>query len=613
MNCVRKLTEDLIWVGGNDRRIPLFEGVYPVPRGVSYNSYFIDDEKTVLLDTVDRAVSEVFFENIEYVLNGRNLDYVIVQHMEPDHASTLGELMLRYPNVKIVCNAKTLTMINQYYSFNFNQEPVIVKEGDTLSTGKHKFTFVMAPMVHWPEVMVTYDTTDKILFSADAFGAFGAINGAIFSDEVDFNRDYMDEARRYYTNIVGKYGAQVKALLKKASTLEINMICPLHGFAFRSNISDLITKYDYWSSYSPEEKGVVIAYASVYGNTANAAEILACRLRDAGIKVVMHDVSVIDVSYIIADCFRYSHFVFASTTYNAGIFVKMEDFLHDLIAHNIQKRTIGFIENGSWASTSGKLMREMLSTLKDITFLENGLSIKSTLKFDQSKQIDMIVEEIAKDFPKPISPQATQPTVEKSVFFDLSYGLYILSAKDDDKDNACIINTVTQITDSPKRISVAVNKSNLTHDMIKKTGLLNISILTESTPFKIFEHFGFVSGREKDKFQDFENCERSANGLLYITENTNSYISCKVLEVLDYDTHTVFITEVTEAKKISDAPSVTYDYYFKRIKPNPVANDDHKKGYVCKICGYFYEGDSLPDDYICPLCKHGVEDFERVE
>lgn len=616
MYCVKKVTEDITWVGGNDRRLAMFEGVYSVPDGVSYNSYLLMDESTVLFDTVDKAVTKIFLQNIAHVLNGKKLDYLIVQHMEPDHSASIEELLLRYPEMKLVCNKKTSDMIAQFFDIDVSSRTLLVKEGDNLKTGKHELTFLMAPMVHWPEVMVTYDSTDKILFSADAFGTFGALNGAIFADEVDFMQDYMHEARRYYTNIVGKYGTQVQALLKKAASVEINMLCPLHGFVWRRNIVDYIEKYQKWSTYTPEETGVVIAYASVYGNTENAAEIVSSRLREQGIKTVMFDVSVTPASNIIAAAFRYSHLVFASTTYNAGIFVSMENLLHDLAAHNIQNRTVAFIQNGSWAPTSGELMRKVFEPLKNINYIENTVSIRSSLKASQEQEINALVSAISATIPKfePIQGAAeAESSVDPLALFKIGYGLYILTAKDGDKDNGCIVNTVTQVTDSPKRISITVNKANLTHDMILKNGEFNVSVLTEEAPFKVFRHFGFQSGRDVDKFEDWEDKRRSANGLIYIPKYTNAFISGKVVSMVDCGTHTIFIADVTETKLLSAAPSVTYAYYFEHIKPKPQPNVEKKKGYVCKICGYVYEGDPLPDDFICPICKHGAEYFEPLQ
>ena len=392
MYCYRKVTDDLYWIGGNDRRLALFEGVYQIPRGVSYNSYLLMDEKTVLLDTVDKAVKGVFFENIEKVLDGRKLDYLVVHHMEPDHSEAIWEVVMRYPEVKIVCNAKIAQMMKQFFSFDVDARVVLVKEGDTFPTGKHNLVFVSAPMVHWPEVMVSYDTTDKILFSADAFGTFGALNGALFADEVDFARDYLDEARRYYTNIVGKYGVQVQALLKKAATLDIQMICPLHGFVWRKDIGWYLDKYMHWSSYTPEEQGVVIAYASIYGNTANAADLLACRLRERGVRTEVFDVSVTPASEIIAAAFKYSHLVFAAPTYNSGVFVTMEALLMDLAEHNIQNRTVAFMENGTWAATSARQMGAMLEKCKNLTVLEQKVTIKSSLKEQQMAEIEALAD-----------------------------------------------------------------------------------------------------------------------------------------------------------------------------------------------------------------------------
>lgn len=399
MYCTKTITNDLIWVGGNDRRLAMFEGVYDVPDGVSYNSYLLMDEKTVLFDTVDKAVSKVFFQNVAHVLGGKKLDYVVVQHMEPDHSATLGELLLRYPDVTIVCNEKIAVMIRQFFDFSVDEQAYIVKEGSELNTGSHLLHFIMAPMVHWPEVMVTYDSVAKTLFSADAFGSFGALNGAIFADEVDFERDYLDEARRYYCNIVGKYGPQVQALLKKAASLEIKMICPLHGFVWRTELGYFLEKYQKWSSYTPEETGVMIAYASVYGNTENTAEIIACRLRDRGIKTVMFDVSVTPAPYIIAAAFRWSHLIFASTTYNTGIFISMDELLRDLAAHHLQNRTVAFVQNGSWAATSGKLMREIMASCKNMTLLAETVSVKSSLKEEQSGEIDALVDAVAATIP----------------------------------------------------------------------------------------------------------------------------------------------------------------------------------------------------------------------
>ena len=395
MYCVKNVTDDLFWIGGSDRRLALFENIYPIPRGVSYNAYVLLDEKTVLLDTVDASVSELFFENLEYVLGGRKLDYLVVNHMEPDHCASIGGVVLRYPDVKLVCNAKTVTMLKQFFDFDVDSRAVVVKEMDTLSTGKHTLAFVMAPMVHWPEAMVTFDTVDGTLFSADAFGTFGALNGNLFADEVDFEHEWLPDARRYLTNIVGKYGPQVQAVLKKASGLEIKRICPLHGPVWRENIGWFIDKYDKWSSYTPEESAVMIAYASVYGNTGNAADVLASKLADLGIKnIAVYDVSVTDPSYVLAEAFRCSHLVFAASTYNGGIFTPMETLLLELKAHNLQNRTVAVMENGTWAPMAGKLMKELLGSMKNMSLLEQGVTIRSSLKEEQLSQVEALAKAI---------------------------------------------------------------------------------------------------------------------------------------------------------------------------------------------------------------------------
>ena len=616
MYCVKKMTDDLYWVGGSDRRLALFENVYPIPNGVSYNAYLLLDEKTVLLDTVDRSIADLFFENVAHVLNGRKLDYVIVNHMEPDHCAVLQDLVLRYPEVRIVCNAKTVTMIRNFFTFDIDSRAVIVKEMDTLCTGRHTFAFVMAPMVHWPEAMVSYDATTKTLFSADAFGTFGALNGNLYADEVNFKTEYLADARRYYTNIVGKYGTQVQALLKKAAAIEIETICPLHGPVWRKDIAWFLDKYVHWATYQPEETAIVIAYASVYGNTENAANILAGMLADKGVRnVKVYDVSATHPSYIVSECFRASHLVFLSTTYNAGMFVNMENLVHDIVHHNLQNRTIALVENGSWAPTAAGLMRAEFQKLKNCTILDEGVSIRSSLKEDQLAQMEALADALVASMPaqKPV-PAQEKPAglVEQNAMFSLSYGLFVLTARDGAKDNGCIINTVTQLTDSPKRISIAVNKANLTHDMIVKTGEFNVSVLSNDAPFALFQHYGFQSGRNTDKFAGVQGMARSTNGIYYIPYCTSAFLSAKVTQTVEFETHTLFIADVTEAKVLSNVPSMTYAYYFANVKPKPAALQK-QTGWVCKICGWVYEGEELPPDIVCPLCKHGAADFERLQ
>ena len=620
MYYTRNVKDDLVWVGADDRRLSCFEGVYGVPDGVSYNSYLLLDEKTVLFDTVDKAVYQVFFENIKHVLNGRTLDYLVISHMEPDHAYTVEALLSRYPETKIICNSRIETMLRQFFDMNLEGKTYIVKEGDTFSTGKHNLSFVMAPMVHWPEVMMTYDTSDGILFSADAFGTFGALNGRLFADEGDFFGENLDEARRYYTNIVGKYGFQVQNVLKKAAGLKLNYVCPLHGPVWRSHFGDFLEKYLQWSSYTPEEKSVCLAYASVYGHTENAANILAGKLVERGVKVRMFDTSVTPASYIISNAFRCSHLVLASTTYNAGIFVTMENLIHDLVNHNLCNRKIAILENGSWAPTSGSIMAEMLSKLKGVEFISDKITLKSSVKEEQLSELENLAERIAQDL-VPVVKTSSIPSmmeekeklpVDDSAFRAMTYGVEVLTTRVEGKDFGCIINTACQVASSnPRKISISVIKKNYTCDMIAKAGKFNVSILTEEAPYSVFEHFGFQSGREVDKFADCTEDVRTQNGIRYIPKYTNAILSCEVVDVKDLDTQVLFIADVVEAKVLSKEKSCTYAYYHEHIKPkkNPAA--EQKEGYICSVCGYFHEG-TLPEDFVCPLCKHGAEVFEHV-
>jgi len=609
MHCIRKVTNDILWVGANDRRLALFEGVYSVPEGVSYNSFLLLDEKTVLFDTVDKAVQDRFFENVAYGLGGRKLDYLVLQHIEPDHSAAVSSILLRYPDVTLVLNKMSRTFLNQFYDIGDDVNILEVTESDSLSTGRHELKFVMAPMVHWPEVMVTFDTTDGVLFSADAFGSFGALNGALFADEVDFGRDYLSKARRYYTNIVGKYGPQVEALMAKASGLPIKMICPLHGFVWRKNLNQILEPYSLWASYEPEEQGVMIAYASVYGNTENAAEILACRLSERGVKTSMFDVSVTPSSEIVAEAFRWSHLVFASTTYNMGIFVTMEAVINDIVAHNISNRYVTIIENGSWAPASGSLMKAQFEKCKDIRLI-GRLSLKSSPTKSQLGKIDELADTISDTFKKKGALAAPPAPVDPMALRGISYGLYLLTAHANGKDNGCIVNTVAQVTNEPLKISVTVNKGNYTHDMIQETGVFVATVLSESAPFALYERFGLVSGKTTDKFLPSDEETRAENGVRYLTENACAMLAGKVVGETDCGTHTIFLAELTQAKCMDSEPAVTYKYYFERIKPKPKKTS--KAGYVCKICGYVHEGDELPPDFICPLCKHGSQDFERL-
>ena len=620
MHNVTKISEGFYYIGGSDRRLELFENVYPIPNGASYNSFLYLDEKTCVLDTVDSSVSELFFENVEFLLNGRPLDYLIVDHMEPDHAANIGNLCLRHPETTVVVNAMSKKFLMNFFP-NLKNNLLVVKEGDKLSIGKHTFTFVMAPMVHWPEVMFTYEMTEKVLFSADAFGTFGALSGHIFADSSNFDRLYLDEARRYYTNIVGKYGDQVLAVLKKAANIEIKTICPLHGPIYRGNLNYIINPYMAWASYTPEDKNaVMVAYSSVYGGTANCAEIIATKLAEKGVKnIVVYDVSKTDASYLIAESFRVGTIVLAATTYNAGVFVKMEDFLHDLANHKIRNRTFAFVENGSWAPASRAGMKKILEGLQDCKYIDETLTISSTLKEGQLGDIDKLVEAIVESMGQGKKAEAASPLIDNTAMFKLTYGLFALFSKDKNgRDDASINNSFFQVSDSPNLVMLSVNKANYSAQAIKETGIFTVSCLTEDTDYELIKRFGFQSGRDVDKMVGIENIlARTSNGLYSLTEMSNSFISCKVKDTIDCGNHVLFIAEITEAKNISSAASLTYAYYFAHIKPKPLpsANNGGKKkiGWRCRICGYTYVGDTLPADFICPLCKHPASDFEKVE
>ena len=595
-----KITNDIKYIGVNDHEIDLFEGQYDVPNGMAYNSYAIMDEKIAIMDTVDARFTHEWLDNIQNTLNGRTPDYLIVQHMEPDHSANIFNFTKAYPQAKVVSSAKAFVMMQNFFGTDFADRRIVVGEGDTLTLGKHTLTFVSAPMVHWPEVIVTYDSTDKVLFSADGFGKFGAL---------DVEEDWACEARRYYIGIVGKYGAQVQALLKKAAGLDIKTICPLHGPVLTENLGYYLGLYNTWSSYEPETEGIVIAYTSVYGNTKKAVLRLAEALKAKGCpKVVINDLARCDMAEAVEDAFRYSKLVLATTTYNAEIFPHMRDFICHLTERNFQKRTVGLIENGSWAPLAAKVMKGMLEKCKDITYTDTTVRILSALNEESSAQLNSLADELCREY---LAQQdSTANKNDLTALFNIGYGLYVVTSNDGKKDNGLIVNTVTQVTNTPNRIAVTINKDNYSHHIIKQTGKMNINCLTVDAPFSVFEAFGFVSGRNVNKF---ENCEplRSDNGLVFLPRYINSFMSLKVEQYVDLDTHGMFICSVTEARVISDRETMTYTYYQNNVKPKP--QTEGKKGYVCKICGYVYEGEELPEDFICPLCKHGASDFEPIK
>lgn len=596
-----KITNDILYVGVNDHEVDLFEGQYVVPNGMSYNSYVIKDEKIAVMDTVDARFTHEWLDNVEKALAGAKPDYLIVQHMEPDHAANIHNFMKAYPNTTVVANTKTFTMMANFFrDMDLEGKKLEVENGGTLTLGKHVLTFVFAPMVHWPEVMVTYDSTDKVLFSADGFGKFGAL---------DVEEDWDCEARRYFIGIVGKYGAQVQNLLKAAATLDIRVICPLHGPVLTENLGHYLEKYDIWSSYSVESEGVMIAYTSIYGHTKKAVELLAGKLKEKGCpKVVVCDLARSDMAEAVEDAFRYGKLVLATTTYNSEIFPFMRDFIDHLVERNYQKRTIGLIENGTWAPMAAKVMKKMLEGCKNITWLHNTVKIMSSLSEENMEQLEGMAAELSKEYIAQSTERANKN--DMTALFKIGYGLYVVTSNDGNRDNGIIVNTVTQLTDTPNRVAVNINKANYSHHVIKKTGVMNVNCLSVEAPFHVFENFGFQSGRQVDKFANWPTL-RSDNGLVFLPKYINAFLSLKVEQYVDLDTHGMFICTVTEARVMNDKETMTYTYYQNNVKPKP--QTEGKKGFVCKICGYIYEGDTLPDDYICPLCKHGAADFEPIE
>ncbi|MBE7092702.1 MAG: MBL fold metallo-hydrolase [Clostridiales bacterium] len=589
------ITDDIKYVGVNDHITDLFEGQYIIPNGISYNSYIIMDEKIAVMDTVDINFTNEWLDNLEEVFNGIKPDYLIVQHMEPDHAANIVNFLKVYPNAKVVASLKAFNMMKNFFNTDFADNRIVVNEGDTLNLGKHVLTFITAPMVHWPEVIVTYDSFDKVLFSADGFGKFGAL---------DIEEDWACEARRYYIGIVGKYGAQVQSLLKKAQNLDIKTICPLHGPVLTENLEYYLNLYNIWSSYQVEEDGIVICYTSVYGNTKKAVYQLADKLKAKGCpKVVVNDLARCDMAEAVEDAFRYSKLVLATTTYNADIFPFMRQFIDHLTERNYSNRTVAFIENGSWAPMATKVMKGMLENSKNLTFAQNTVKILSALNEESSKQLDALSDELTAEYTK------KQDTNDLSALFKIGYGLYVVTSFDGKKHNGLIVNTVAQVTNSPNRIAVTINKDNYSHHIIKKTGKMNVNCLSIEAPFSVFENFGFKSGRNTDKF---EGCtpQYSENGLVVLPHYINSYMSLKVEQYVDLHSHGMFICSVEEAKVVSDKETMTYSYYHASVKPKPETKG--VKGYVCTICGYVYEGEDIPDDYICPLCKHPREDFEEI-
>ena len=592
------ITNDIRYIGVNDHDVDLFEGQYVVPNGIAYNSYVILDEKIAVMDTVDQNFTQPWFDNLAAVLGERKPDYLIVQHMEPDHAANVDKFLTLYPDAVVVASAKAFSMMKGFFGTDYADRRLLVGEGDTLSLGRHTLAFVTAPMVHWPEVIVTYDACDKVLFSADGFGKFGAL---------DVEEPWEDEARRYYIGIVGKYGPQVQALLKKAATLDIRKICPLHGPVLTENLGHYLNLYDIWSSYRPESEGIVIAYTSIYGNTKAAVELLAEQLKARGAaNVVVHDLARCDMAAAVADAFRFSKLVLATTTYNADIFPQMKTYLHALTERSFRNRTVGLIENGSWAPMAAKIMKNILSESKDLRFADTTVRIRSALNDESRAQIEELADELCVEYLARMEETNKQ---DMSALFNIGYGLYVVTSRDEGRDNGLIVNTVTQVTNAPNRVAVTINKENYSHHIIRKTGILNVNCLDVTAPFSLFEDFGFRSGRNADKFQGIEEL-RSGNGLRFLPRHINALLSLQVESYVDLGTHGMFICTVTEARICGSRETMTYTHYQNQVKPQPRL--EGKKGFVCKVCGWVHEGDELPGDIICPLCKHGAADFEEI-
>ncbi len=595
---MKKITDTVFYAGVNDYKIDLFEGQYVVPDGMCYNSYVVMGEKIAVFDTVDARFGHEWLDNLAEILGSRQPDYLIVQHMEPDHSANIANFAKTYPSAAIVGNAKTFAMMKQFFGKEFDNR-VEVKDGDTLDLGGRTLTFIFAPMVHWPEVMMTYDSLDGCFFSADGFGKFGAF---------DVDAEWACEARRYYFGIVGKYGAQVQAVLKKAAKFDIRAICPLHGPVLTENLGYYLNLYNTWSSYTPESEGVLVAYTSVYGNTKKAAELMADKLREKGCpKVVLTDLARSDLAEAVEDAFRYSKLVLATTTYNADIYPFMCHFLEALVERNFQKRTVAIIENGTWAPMAAKGIKAIFEKSKDLTILEPVVTIKSAMTDETKAAIETVASELCREYEQQSSEKANKNDL--TALFNIGYGLYVVTSNDGRRDNGLIVNTVSQVTNTPNRIAVTINKQNYSHHVIQQTGVMNVNCLSTDAPFSVFECYGFRSGRNVDKFEGQEVL-RSDNGLVFLPKYVNSFMSLKVESYVDLDTHGMFICTVTEARVLSDRDTMTYTYYQQNVKPKPESNG--KKGWVCKICGYVYEGEELPEDFVCPLCKHGAADFEPL-
>ena len=622
---MKKITESIFYAGADDTAIDLFEGQYSVPQGMSYNSYVIMDEKTAVMDTADARFTAEWLNNVKAALNGRKPDYLIVQHMEPDHSSGIAAFAEAYPEAVIAASPRAFDMMKNYYGSAFEDRRIVIRSSDTLSLGSRVLTFIAAPMVHWPEVIVTYDNRDRVLFSADGFGRFGTAEAGF---------PWADEAARYYFGIVGKYGAPVQTLLKKASALDIGMICPLHGPVLAGDaMAESLRLYGLWSSYTPEYSGVTVVYTSVYGHTAYAAKKLAAKLKARGEKTVrVFDLARDDMSEALSSAFRADRLVLATTTYNGEMFPFMKDFITRLTEHGYQNRKIALIENGSWAPLAARKMKEAFSSCAGLTFADTQVTVLSSLNAESEAGLNALADELSGSrivaaeeaadekaaAAKPVQAvssvkEENKNAIDNKALFDLTYGVFVLGAKAGERENACIINTCSQVANAPTRVAISCISGNLTPELIRESGMFTLSVLDETCLFETIRYFGMQSGREVNKLGGID-MDRDESGVPYVAWQCCAEISCRVKETVELGSHTLFIAEITSAKKLSANKPLTYADYHAKVKPKPAAPAPEKKpvAWRCRICGYVYEGENLPDDFVCPLCGHGREDFEPI-
>ncbi|MDO5563858.1 MAG: flavin reductase [Eubacteriales bacterium] len=595
---MKNIVENVFECGIYDKEASIFENQFPLLQGMSFNSYVIVDEKIVILDCVDKKYEEIWLKNIENIIKDKIPDYLILQHVEPDHSGALKKFIEKYKSTIIVGNEKTFEITKKLFDEDFESRRIVINDEDTLDIGNRKLHFYFAPMVHWPEVFMTYDEVDKIFFSADAFGKFGSN---------DILEPWDDEARRYYFGIVAKYGEQVKALFEKIKNLNIQIIAPLHGPVLKQNLDHYFNLYKIWSNYEKEEDGFLIVYTSVYNDTKEIVYYIKDLLEKNSIpKVEIFNLSFDEINKVVSECFKYKNIIFATTTYNNSIFPFMKDLLYRLVDKNFQNKNIFLIGNGLWSENAISEMKNILSSCNNLKFVSN-LQIEGAMKEENKTQINTFAYNASEEYIAKDDSKANKN--DNNAMYNIGYGLYIATSNDGKKDNGFVLNTAMQITSNPNQMVICINKNNYSYEIIKENKKVNINILTTDTPFDLIKQYGFQSGREVDKFKNVK-INRTSNGLVYLNDYINSVISLNIIYYKDLSTHGMFIGEVVESRVFNNFKSLTYDYYQKNIKPKRA--NVKKKGWICKICGYIYEGDELPKDFICPICKHGAIDFERI-